>query len=485
MSQTNGGHTGRLLRQLRTVLRPRAGDGPTDGHLLERFLAERDGEAFAELVRRHGPMVLGVCRRTLGHRQDAEDAFQATFLVLVRRAAAVAPREAVGNWLHGVARRTAQGARRAAARRRCKETDVAPDPRAEPRPDDVWGDLRPVLDEELAGLPEKYRLAVVLCDLEGRARKEVARQLGLPEGTLSSRLTAARRKLADRLARRGVTLSAAVVAAAVLEGAAPACVSARLVGSTVEAALAVAAGGATAGAVVSASAAALAETVIRGMTMGTTKKVVAGLLLFGALGASGGGWAYQAYSADPAVAAADGRPVAGPRADDANDPDPLERLARLKEEIDNLFQAVQVPEDDVDRLARLRAELDRLEKDLLLQKVKRKPVEPKAPTKVRPPVDPAKPVKPARVEYEWQPSAGEKARPPGTKRLKEESDPLRELTRWIEELKKRDHVLNERETELRLREDELKKREADLRKREERLKRWEDERKRKPADDGN
>src|SRR5262245_17034065 len=112
-----------LIEYLRAAVRPRDGEGLTDGQLLERFLAERDGAAFTSLVRRHGPMVLGVCRRVLHDAHDAEDAFQATFLVLVRRAATVAPRDAVGNWLYGVAYRTALGARREAARRREKERE--------------------------------------------------------------------------------------------------------------------------------------------------------------------------------------------------------------------------------------------------------------------------------------------------------------------------------------------------------------------------
>src|SRR5262245_732811 len=124
MTHSTAGRAGSLIRFLRTALRPTDG-GPTDGRLLGQFVADHDGAAFAELVRRHGPMVFGVCRRVLGHRQDAEDAFQAAFLVLARRAAAVAPPEAVGNWLYGVACRTALGARRQAARRRAMEREAA------------------------------------------------------------------------------------------------------------------------------------------------------------------------------------------------------------------------------------------------------------------------------------------------------------------------------------------------------------------------
>ncbi|HEX5271227.1 MAG TPA: sigma-70 family RNA polymerase sigma factor, partial [Gemmataceae bacterium] len=147
------------------------GAGLTDGQLLGRFVEGRDEAAFAALVRRHGPMVWGVCHRLLNH-QDAEDAFQATFLVLVRKAASVAPRELVANWLYGVAHQAALHARRTAARRGARERQVTqmPDPAVtEPDP---WDDLRPLLDAELSRLPDKYRAVVILCDLEGKTRKE-------------------------------------------------------------------------------------------------------------------------------------------------------------------------------------------------------------------------------------------------------------------------------------------------------------------------
>src|SRR6516225_967649 len=219
-----------FLRQLRRTALLSDGWGMTDGQLLERFVARRDEAAFAALVRRHGPMVLGVCRRVLGHVQDAEDAFQAAFLVLARKAASVGQRELVGNWLYGVTYRTALDARAAATRRRTRERQVS----AMPEPEavdgvDVWTDLRPLLDRELNRLPDKYRVPVVLCDLEGRPRKEVAQQLGIPEGTLSGRLTTGRRTLARRLARHGLAPSGGALTAALTQGAASACVSSTLV----------------------------------------------------------------------------------------------------------------------------------------------------------------------------------------------------------------------------------------------------------------
>ncbi len=190
----------------------RTADVP-DRDLLARFVAARDEEAFAEIVRRHGPMVLAACRRVTHHPHDAEDAFQAAFLVLARRAGHVARPELLANWLYGVAYRTALDAR--TARRRAEERLVpaAPEPAAPPPPDDT-SELRRVIDEELAQLPDKYRTAVVLCDLEGLPRATAATQLGIPEGTLSSRLAHARKVLAERLTRRGVTASATAIAAA-------------------------------------------------------------------------------------------------------------------------------------------------------------------------------------------------------------------------------------------------------------------------------
>ena len=180
-----------------------------DGELLTAFVERRDPAAFAALVRRHGPMVWGACARLLAHH-DAEDAFQATFLVLVRKAASVVPRGLVGNWLYGVAHRTALLARRTAARRRAREVPAPPD---EPsRPGSANDDLS-VLDEELIRLPDIYRAVVVLCDLEGRTRKEVAALLGVPEGTVAGRLARARALLAKRLTARGVTTPAALLAA--------------------------------------------------------------------------------------------------------------------------------------------------------------------------------------------------------------------------------------------------------------------------------
>jgi RNA polymerase sigma factor (sigma-70 family) len=200
-----GTRSAEILRQLEQP-------GADDRVLLTRFVLHSDQAAFSELVRRHGPLVWAACQRVVGHRQDAEDAFQAVFLVLSRRATAISSPDLLGNWLYGVAVHVAMKARRSVARRRRREVQVLtmPDPPA-PQGLHQLGDLGPVLDEALAQLSVKYREAIVLCDLQSVSRAEAAKILGIPEGTLSSRLANGRKKLAARLARRGVALSAAAI----------------------------------------------------------------------------------------------------------------------------------------------------------------------------------------------------------------------------------------------------------------------------------
>ena len=181
------GPMGEVIRHLRDPALLRDGAGLTDEQLLEGFLASRDEAALAALVVRHAPMVWGVCRRVLRNDHDAEDAFQAAFLVLVRRAASVASRELLANWLYGVAHRTAVKARATAARRRAREKQVAEMPEPAAPPLDLGHDLRALLEQELSRLPAKYRAPIVLCDLEGKTRPEAARALGWPEGTVAGR----------------------------------------------------------------------------------------------------------------------------------------------------------------------------------------------------------------------------------------------------------------------------------------------------------
>jgi RNA polymerase sigma-70 factor (ECF subfamily) len=273
-----------LMRFLRGLAARRGGDA-ADGQLLHRFATRQDEAAFAALVRRHGPLVCGACRRVLHDPNDAEDAFQATFLVLARKAGSVARPELLGNWLYGVACRTAREAKARAARRRARERQVAARSAADPAADVDWADLRPVLDEEIGRLPARYRVPFVLCYLQGRTNEEAARLLGCPKGTVLSRLAWARQQLRSRLTRRGLALPGALVATVLASRAAPAGVPPALVCSTVEAATLVAAGKAVAGAV-PARVADLTEGVLRAMFT-TRLRIAAAIVL--ALVLAGGG----------------------------------------------------------------------------------------------------------------------------------------------------------------------------------------------------
>jgi RNA polymerase sigma factor (sigma-70 family) len=267
-----------VIRQLTRVALLADGGNLGDAELLGRFLSHRDEAAFEALLRRHGPLVLGVCRRVLGNAADAEDAFQATFLVLVRKAAALRSRELLGGWLHGVAYRTALKAKVMAAKRRRKESE-ARQRTGPPAPvEDGRDELLPLLDRELARMPEKYRVPVVLCELEGRGRKEVARRLGIPEGTLSSRLAAARKMLARRL-KQGGTAGAGAALTAALGEAATAGVPRELLLVTARAAARVAAGRTTAG-LASTQVITLTEGVMKAMLLNRLKLVTAVVLAF-------------------------------------------------------------------------------------------------------------------------------------------------------------------------------------------------------------
>jgi RNA polymerase sigma factor (sigma-70 family) len=277
-----------LVQHIRNLVGPHHTVHLTDGQLLGEFRAHRDEAAFAALVQRHGSMVLRVCRRVLRHRQDAEDAFQATFLALARNAASIRKRESLASWLHGVAYRMASNAKRAAARRRAHESRAEAPPHKGPGPDLAWREVQAVLDEEIERLPEKYRAVFVPCCLEGQSRADVARQLGLKEGTLSSRLAEARGRLRQRLARRGISLSAVLGAAALARGACTADVPARLFGTTVRAALPYAAGARAVAGTVSANVAALVEGGSRVMVKTTLKIATALVLTLGALALAAG-----------------------------------------------------------------------------------------------------------------------------------------------------------------------------------------------------
>jgi len=193
----------------------------TDEQLLDWFLNQDDGsaeEAFRAIVLRHGPMVLGVCRHILNQHQDAEDAFQATFLVLARKAGSIRDRRVLARWLYEVAYRIAMRARTNGVRRRTHERQGGEMAATVTSDNHGWVELRPVLHEEVNRLPEKYRLPVILCYLEGKTNEEVAEQLKWPVGTVKGRLSRARDLLRSRLSRRGLALSAAFLVTALANG---------------------------------------------------------------------------------------------------------------------------------------------------------------------------------------------------------------------------------------------------------------------------
>jgi RNA polymerase sigma factor (sigma-70 family) len=274
-----------IQRMRRAVGHPT--DGATDASLLERFVAGRDEAAFELLLWRHGPMVLSVCRRMLRCDHDAEDAFQAAFLLLARKAGAIRRREAVAGWLYQTACRIALRARETARKR-----PVAIPPGAEPTAPDseadaIWRDLRPVLDEEVGRLPEKYRLPIILCYLQGRTYAEASQELKCPRGTVAIRLQRARELLRGRLTRRGLALTAATMAVLAAERTVSAALPAVLVHTTLKAALVFAAGKAVAG-TVSAQALTWTQGVLRTMFLSKIKILAAAVLLMGATGTGAG-----------------------------------------------------------------------------------------------------------------------------------------------------------------------------------------------------
>jgi RNA polymerase sigma factor (sigma-70 family) len=288
---------GDLLHRLPRLWAAEAARDLADGELLERFLARREEVAFAVLVQRHGPMVLGVCRRLLADSHSAEDAFQAAFLILARRAAAIRKKASLASWLHGVARRVALRARAQAAARRSRERRPREMPQMGVLDQVMWEELRTVLDEAIGELPERFRAAVVLCHLEGKSYDEAARELGWPKSSLASRLAKAHRLLRARLVRRGVALSAGALAAGLVGGEARAAVPALLTINTVKGAMAGAFGKGSLPGPLSERAVALAEGAMKG-NFGTKSKVFAALVALGLLAGGVGLAAHQGRQED-------------------------------------------------------------------------------------------------------------------------------------------------------------------------------------------
>ena len=281
--------------------------GLSDAELVKRFTGSKEPaaeQAFEALLGRHGPMVLGVCRHILRRPQDVDDAFQATFLVLVRKARSIRIDESLGPWLYGVAYRTAIRARSKVARHRLEEMNDLEATAADPAGGAFAWEIRPMLHEELNRLPEKYRSPIVLCHLEGKSHEEAARMLDWPVGTLSGRLSRGRQLLRDRLQRRGLTASAGMLAARFPGEALPA-LPARLAELTIKAAL-----GSGAGPSVSTSVLTLTQGVLNAMFIHSLKRAALILVSVAAVtGAIGfrAGWVPAVLGADEEAAPAAGK----------------------------------------------------------------------------------------------------------------------------------------------------------------------------------
>ena len=286
-----------VIRYIRKLAGAGQGGESTDGQLLGRFVKDRDESAFAAIVERHGPMVLSVCRRLLHGANDVDDVFQAVFLVLVRKAGSIGKPELLANWLYGVTCRTAVKARGEAFRRQARLKEMVDMPATEAISDPGWQELRPLLDEELKCLPDKYRAPLVLCYLQGKTYTEAARILGWAEGTVSGRLARGRDLLRARLTRRGLTLSGAALATLLTHNAARATlVPAALAANTVQAALLVAAGNSLAAGVISTQVATLTEGVLQAMFLTKLKIAAAVMLTLGVLGAGGGAFTFNSWA---------------------------------------------------------------------------------------------------------------------------------------------------------------------------------------------
>jgi RNA polymerase sigma factor (sigma-70 family) len=270
-----------VLQHLRKVAAVQTYLGLSDRELLQRFGGTHDEAAFTVLIERHGPMVLGVCRRALPNFHDADDACQATFLVLARKAASIRKKASLSSWLHGVACRLAANLRRDHARRKGREREVnAPTPK-DPAAEVTWREVQTILDEELEQLPERYRAPLILCYLQSLTRDEAAQRLGLSSGSLHGRLERGRNLLRERLTKRGLTLAAVMSAAALGESVAQAALAPTFVVSSTKAALLLAAGQPLTERVVATHVLALTQEVLKTMFLTKLKLGTAALLCVG------------------------------------------------------------------------------------------------------------------------------------------------------------------------------------------------------------
>jgi RNA polymerase sigma factor (sigma-70 family) len=364
----------RLTRVLQDIRRAalHAAASLDDGQLLDHFIERQDDAAFAALVQRHSAMVWGVCRRVLAHHHDAEDAFQATFLVLARKAASVRPRALVANWLYGVAHRTALKAKAIAGKRRTREKQVITMPEPQALQQDFWPNLESLIDQELAALPDKYRVVLLLCDLEGKTGREVARQLRIPEGTLAGRLRTGRLMLAKRLARHGFVLSGGALASVLSKNAASACAPPAVVSITIKTATLVAAGKTVAAGMISAKVAALTEGVLKAMFLTKLKATMLVVLLVAGLGGTAG-LTYQMRAAE--------QPEAQHSKEKPTAPNAVDGKHQEKEKLDQAEVKLRMAEAQywqkmghVDQaraeLAQAKADLEQVKRDYALAKIR-------------------------------------------------------------------------------------------------------------------
>jgi RNA polymerase sigma factor (sigma-70 family) len=301
-----------VLQHLRKLIRRQGAGAVADSELLERFVGQRDEAAFEVLVWRHGPMVLALCQRRLHNPHDADDVLQATFLTLVRKAGSIGKRESLGSWLYKVAYRIALRAKARADKNAAATRPFQDVPAADEADESLWRELRPLLDEAIQKLPERYRTPIVLCYLQGKTNREAAAQLGCPIGTVSTRLTRGREMLRRQLARHVVVPSAAVLGAVLSHRVVSAAVTVPLVNATVKTASLFTAGPAGAAGVLSANVAPLVEETGKAMLLTKLKIATALLATAGLLTAGAGALARRDAAAQPtkAPAAESAKPLA-------------------------------------------------------------------------------------------------------------------------------------------------------------------------------
>jgi RNA polymerase sigma factor (sigma-70 family) len=309
-----------VVRHICRMIGSHAVAGHGDGELLRRFVQAQEQAAFTALVQRHGPMVLGVCRRVLHSEHDAEDVFQATFLVLARKARALNQYGSLGNWLHTVAFRLALKTRGQSTQQRAQERQVADVPELSAH-NSGWEELRSALDAELERLPIKYRAPIVLCYLEGKTNTEAARELGWPVGSVKIRLARARALLRDRLSRRGLTLSAGLLGPTLAEQASAA-VPLALLETTSEAASLFATGNVTAAGVISLRGVPIAQGALRDMFISKFKTFVVFFVSLGFVGVGSGILLSRDSTLDPGAPSAPAAVAVAPKV--GGDPAPAE-----------------------------------------------------------------------------------------------------------------------------------------------------------------